>query len=69
MDKNTKLKEFITKRDNYKAKLKEMYKHFRGVVHESALSELKHSEIKVLEDFVRSLDEEIAALKIELKLN
>ncbi len=63
MDKIKKLKENIKKRDEYKAKLKEMYKHFRGVKHENALSELKYSEIKVYEDFVRSLDEEIANLK------
>lgn len=68
MDKATKLQEFIVKRDGYKARLVEMYKHFRGVVHESALSELKHSEIKVLEDFVRSLNEEIAVLEKELKI-
>ncbi len=69
MDKSKKLQEFIKKRDGYKARLTEMYKHFRGVVHESALSELKNSEIKVLEDFVRSLNEEIAVLEKELKLN
>ena len=57
MDK--KLNSLIKKRDEYKTKLKEMYKHFRGVKHENALSELKYSEIKVYEDFVRSLDEEI----------
>jgi len=63
MDKTKKLQEFIIKRDGYKARLKEMYKHFRGVVHESALSELKYSEIKVLEGFVNSLNEEIEVLK------
>jgi hypothetical protein len=69
MDKNKKLQEFIAKRDGYKARLVEMYKHFRGVKHENSLSELQDSQIKVHEDFVRSLNEEIAVLKKELKLN
>ncbi len=63
MDKNTKLQEHITKRDRYKAKLKEMYKHFRGVKHENSLSELQDSTIKVYEDIVRSLNAEIEILK------
>lgn len=69
MDKNKKLQEFIEKRDGYKAKLKEMYKHFRGVKHENSLSELQDSQIKVMEDFVRSLNSEIEVLKKELKLD
>ena len=63
MDKATKLKEHIIKRDSYKAKLKEMYKHFRGVKHENSLSELQDSTIKVYEDIVRSLNAEIEILK------
>ena len=60
---NKRLEKLIKRRDEYKAKLKEMYKHFRGVKHENALSELKYSEIKVYEDFVNSLTEEIANFK------
>ncbi|MDP3917564.1 MAG: hypothetical protein Q8Q30_00085 [Candidatus Woesebacteria bacterium] len=60
---NKDLKELTKKRDGYKAKLIEMNKHFRGVKHENALSELRYSEIKVYEDFVKSLDEEIANFK------
>lgn len=63
MDKAQKLKEHIKKRDGYKAKLKEMYKHFRGVKHENSLSELQDSTIKVYEDIVRSLNTEIEILK------
>lgn len=63
MDKNQKLKDSIEKRDRYKAKLKEMYKHFRGVKHEDSLSELQDSTIKVYEDMVRSLNIEIEQLK------
>lgn len=63
MNKDKKLKEFIIKRDGYKEKLKEMYKHFRGVRHENSLSELQDSQIKVYEDIVRSLNAEIEVLK------
>lgn len=62
MQKDKKLQELIQKRDNYKAKLTEMYKYFRGVKHENALSELRYSQIKVFEDLVNSLNEEIKAL-------
>jgi len=60
---NTKLSDLIKKRDEYKEKLTEMYKHFRGVKHESALSELKYSEIKVYEDMLNSVVAEINSLK------
>lgn len=63
MDKIKKLKENIKKRDEYKAKLKEMYKHFRGVKHENSLSELQDSTIKVYEDMLNSIVEEIKILE------
>jgi hypothetical protein len=63
MDKNTKLQEKITKRNGYKAKLVLLYKNFRGVKHENSLSELQDSTIKVYEDIVRSLNQEIEVLK------
>ncbi|AKM83182.1 hypothetical protein A2422_00510 [Candidatus Woesebacteria bacterium RIFOXYC1_FULL_31_51] len=59
MDKNTKLLELIKKRDDYKEKLTQMYKYFHGVKHESAHSELQYSEIKVYEDMLNSVVEEI----------
>jgi Ni,Fe-hydrogenase III component G len=65
MGKNTKLQELITKRNSYKAKLIEMYKHFHGVKHESAHSELQYSEIKVYEDMLNSVVEEIKNLKLD----
>jgi hypothetical protein len=37
--------------------------HFRGVAHESASGELASSELKVREDFVRSLRSEISELE------
>jgi hypothetical protein len=38
-------------------------KNFRGVAHESAMGELAFSELKVREDFVQSLKQEIKALE------
>ena len=55
----TKLEEATEK---YRAKLK----NFRGVPHESAQGELSFSELKVREDFVVSLREEIKALEQKL---
>ena len=69
MDKHKKLQELIKKRDEYQAQVTELYKHFHGVKHENALSELRYSQIKVYEDFVNSLNEEILVIKKELKLN
>jgi len=63
MDKNTKLKELRQKRDKYKEKLTGMYKNFRGVKHENSLSELQYSEIKVYEDLLNSVVEEITKLE------
>jgi hypothetical protein len=61
---NTKLADLIKKRDEYKVKLTEMYKHFHGVKHESAHSELQYSEIKVYEDMLNSVVAEIENLKL-----
>jgi hypothetical protein len=44
-------------------------KNFRGVAHESASGELASSELKVREDFVRSLKEEIKSLEAYLSVN
>lgn len=62
MDKTKKLQELIKKRDSYKEKLTGMYKHFHGVKHESAHSELQYSEIKVYEDMLNSVLLEIENL-------
>jgi len=47
-------------------KYKQKLGRFRGVAHESASGELAFSELKVREDFVRSLKAEIAALEAKL---
>ena len=43
----------------YKEKLAAKMKNFRGVKHESSLSELRYTEVMVLRDIVRSLENEI----------
>ncbi len=64
MDKAKKLQELTLKREKYQAKLKNMYGHFHGVKHENSLSELQYSEIKVYEDMLNSVTDEIAKLKL-----
>ena len=45
------------------AELAERYKYFHGVRHENASSEIKYSQIKVLEGYIHTLEEEIVSLK------
>lgn len=52
-------KKLVEAEEKYKAKLA----RFRGVAHESASGELAFSELKVREDFVRSLQAEIKVLE------
>jgi len=59
MNSDKKIQELKAKRDKYKEKLTNMYKNFRGVKHENSLSELRYSEIKVYEDLLNSVEEEI----------
>ncbi len=47
----------------YEKRLAFKMKTYRGVIHESALSELKHSEVMVLRDMIASLKKEILDLK------
>ena len=51
--------------EKYKARLS----RFRGVAHESASGELAFSELKVREDFVRSLKSEIKTIEEKLSSN
>lgn len=57
-----KLKE---KRAYYEAKLAEKMKRYRGVIHESAASEMKHQEVMVLRAMVADLNKEITALETQ----
>ncbi len=51
--------------EKYKLRLSK----FRGVAHESASGELAFSELKVREDFVRSLKAEVAALEKKMGIS
>jgi len=59
-DKIKRLKEQLAK---YEGKLAFKMKTYRGVIHESALSELKHSEVMVLRAMVADLKKEIYDLE------
>ncbi|MBX4205696.1 hypothetical protein KW795_00695 [Candidatus Microgenomates bacterium] len=69
MDKQKKLKELKEKLVNYQEKLAFKMKGYRGVIHESAQSELRHSEVMVLTDIVNSLKREIEKLESEVTPN
>ena len=64
-----KLIALLTKLAVAEEKLKFKLGHFRGVPHESASGELAYSELKVLEDYVNNLKEEIEALRNRLSDN
>lgn len=63
MTKNQKLKGLLLKKTEAEAKLKDRLGRFRGVPHESASGELAYSEIKVLEDYIESLKNEITSFQ------
>jgi hypothetical protein len=47
----------------YEAKLASRMKGYRGVIHESAASEMKHQQVMVLRAMVTDLQREIKALE------
>lgn len=49
--------------EKYEAKLRYKMKFYRGVIHESAASELKHAEVMVLTAMVDDLKREIYMLE------
>ena len=61
-----KLKALLIKLSEAEEKLKFRLSHFRGVAHESASGELASSELKVLEDYVAGLKQEVETLKAKL---
>ena len=61
-----KLKALLIKLSEAEEKLKFRLSHFRGVAHESASGELAASELKVLEDYVAGLKQEVETLKAKL---
>lgn len=66
MDKQLKLKELKGKLDYYEGKLEIKMKRYRGVIHESAASEMKHQEVMVLRAMVDGLKKEISSLENSL---
>lgn len=58
-----KLAQLRTDLAKYEEKLRRKMKGYRGVIHESAWSELRHSEVMVLRAMVDSLKAEIAQLE------
>jgi len=63
MDKVEKIKQLKTELKRYEDKLSFRMKTYRGVSHENALSELKHSEVMVLKAMVNDLKMEIYRLE------
>lgn len=63
MEKQEKIRELKEQLKKYEEKLAFKMKTYRGVIHESALSELKHSEVMVLKDMIDSLKREIYSLE------
>lgn len=64
--KEEKLKELKEKLASYEEKLRFEMKGYRGVIHESAASEIKHDKVMVLRAIVSSMQEEVRALEKEL---
>ena len=68
-DNKAKIKELLEKRRVTIAKVKELYKNFRGVSHENSAAEIKHVKIKVYEGFVDSLNKELLSLGYDVRTN
>ena len=62
MNNDLKVKELEGKLAKYRAELKEKMKTFHGVRHENSLSELKYTQIMVLRDMIRGLEQELLKL-------
>lgn len=58
-----KLKTLNEKLVYYEEKLRAKMKRYRGVIHESAASEMKHQEVMVLRAMVKDLQKEIEVLE------
>jgi hypothetical protein len=63
IDPKVKLQQLRTDLARYEEKLGKKMKTYRGVIHESASSELKHSEVMVLTALVADLKREIQMLE------
>ncbi|MEK7497628.1 MAG: hypothetical protein AAB656_01785 [Patescibacteria group bacterium] len=56
---NLKHKELLKKKEEAIEKLNFLYKGFHGVRHEDSASEIRYTQIKVLEDYINSINEEL----------
>lgn len=65
MESKLKRKELKEKLAYYEGKLAFKMKRYRGVIHESASSEMKHQEVMVLRAMVASLKDEIRQLEVK----
>ena len=63
MSKQKKLNELQKQLNFYKERLNHEMKGYRGVIHESAASEIKHSTVMVYKSMISSLQDEIEKLK------
>ncbi len=59
----TKYQELLQKRDKAKKRLTDKMFGYRGVVHESAISEMKDQEVKVLRAHLEGIEKEIENLE------
>lgn len=62
VDSNEKMRKLKEKLAYYEGKLAFRMKRYRGVIHESGVSEMKHNEVMVLRAIVADLKREIALL-------
>ena len=69
LEKEKKLAECQEKLTKYEEKLAFKMKFYRGVIHESASSELKHAEVMVLRAMVDDLKKSVATLTKELTIS
>lgn len=65
MEKEKKLIELKEKLKKWEEKLAYEMKGYRGVIHESAASEIKHDKVMVLRDMVESLRAEIKKMEAD----
>jgi len=63
MDKDTKIRQLEAKLKEYEEKLAFKMKRYRGVIHESAASEMKHQTVMVLRAMVADIKKELQMLK------
>ena len=66
MDNRQKLKELEEKLAKYKPIFLEKKRNFRGVKHESSISELRYTEFMVYKNIVEGMEKEIRELKVKL---